>query len=144
MHAAFASPAPLSLVHTNVSGVVLRRSTSARRLSLGSRSRCMVFASSSEKPERSTSLGTTKNDTGNEELSAAEQTRRALSASEPMVKFRREVDSRTESDAKFSYTSGVGAGGIDVWLISTILFFLVPVVVFAIGVSAGYIDVSPR
>lgn len=75
-------------------------------------------------------------------LSAAERTRRALSESQPLVKFRRDVeylDERTE----FVYTKGVDQG-IDVWLVTGVLTFLVPAVGFAVGVLTGNIDVSPR
>lgn len=77
-----------------------------------------------------------------EELSAAEKTRRALSETKPLVKFRKDpeyLDQRTES----AYTSG-GDQGLDVWLITGILTILVPIVGFAIGVATGSIDINPR
>lgn len=77
-----------------------------------------------------------------EPLSAAEKTRRALSDTQPLVKFRRETDF-VDQDTSFSYTKGVQSG-IDVWLIAGILTFLVPIVGFAIGVATGNIDVNPR
>lgn len=73
--------------------------------------------------------------------SAAEQTRRALSETKPLVKFRREE--LPEEDAGFAYTSGVEKG-LDVWLISGVLFFLVPILGFVWGVATGNIDVNPR
>lgn len=75
--------------------------------------------------------------------SAADATRAALSAKAPRVQFRRGTDQRSEEDVAFSYTSG-NTGGVDIWLISGILCFLVPLVFFAIGIGSGYIDVTPR
>eukprot|EP00177_Eucheuma_denticulatum_P001437 GFKZ01002589.1.p1 GENE.GFKZ01002589.1~~GFKZ01002589.1.p1 ORF type:complete len:130 (+),score=16.07 GFKZ01002589.1:198-587(+) len=75
-------------------------------------------------------------------LSAAERTRRALSESEPLVKFRRDVEYLDEG-AEFVYTKGVDKG-VDVWLVTGVLTFLVPAVGFAVGVFTGAIDVSPR
>lgn len=89
-----------------------------------------------EKPE------TAAEKTAVEALSAAEKTRRALAESEPLVNFRRDaeyLDKRTES----VYTKDVESG-VDIWLITGILTFLVPLVGFAIGVATGNIDVSPR
>lgn len=77
-----------------------------------------------------------------EPLSAAEKTRRALAETEPLVKFRRDTE-YLDARADFAYTKGVDKG-IDVWLITGILTFLVPLVGFAIGVATGNIDVSPR
>lgn len=77
-----------------------------------------------------------------EPLSAAEKTRRSLSSSEPLVKFRRDVeylDQRTD----FSYTKGVDKG-VDVWLVTGVLTLLVPLVGFAVGVATGNIDLNPR
>lgn len=78
-----------------------------------------------------------------ESLSAAEKTRRALSETKPLVKFRRETDFPDEEDTSFSYTKGVDKG-IDIWLVVGILTFLVPVIGFAWGVANGIIDVNPR
>lgn len=77
------------------------------------------------------------------EGAGAEATRRALSADAPLVKFRRAVDVRTEDDVGFSYTSG-NEGAVDVWLVSGVLFFAVPLAVFAYFVATGVIDVTPR
>lgn len=77
-----------------------------------------------------------------EPLSAAEKTRRALSESKPLVKFRRDAEYLDEK-TDFVYTKGVESG-IDIWLIVGILTFLVPIVGFAIGVATGNIDLSPR
>lgn len=76
-------------------------------------------------------------------LTEAEKTRNALSATKPLVKFKKDI---ADGDTSFTYTSGVGAGGggVDVWLITGILFFVVPVVGFAVGVATGNIDVNPR
>jgi hypothetical protein len=76
--------------------------------------------------------------------SAADRTRAALSAEKPLVKFRRSTDDDADQNTSFAYTSGTTGGGVDVWLISSVLLFLVPVVVFAVGVATGYIDVNPR
>jgi hypothetical protein len=76
--------------------------------------------------------------------SAADRTREALSAEKPLVKFRRSIDADAEQDTSFAYTSGTAGGGVDVWLISGVLLFLVPLVVFGVGVATGYIDVNPR
>lgn len=58
-----------------------------------------------------------------------------------MVKFRREVE--TEEDV-FTYTSGVKSGGIDIWLITGVLAFMVPIVILVVGIQTGFIDVNPR
>lgn len=79
-----------------------------------------------------------------EELSPAERTRRALADSEPMVKFRRQIEDEEKQDASFRYTSGTTQGGFDVWLIAAVLTIVVPAVGFAIGVATGNIDVNPR
>lgn len=82
---------------------------------------------------------------GEEEISPAEATRRALSADKPLVQFRKDEVTLTREDNSFSYTPGnTGGGGIDVWLVSTVLIFVTPVILFAVGVATGYIDVSPR
>lgn len=74
--------------------------------------------------------------------SSAERTRQALSKDKPMVKFSREpVD---EGDQGFNYTSGVQQGGVDIWLITGALVILVPLAIFAWGISTGNIDVNPR
>lgn len=78
-----------------------------------------------------------------EPVSAAERTRRALSETKPLVKFRRETE-YLDQDVSFTYTKGVKEGGVDIWLITGILTFLVPLVGFAIGVATGNIDVNPR
>lgn len=77
-----------------------------------------------------------------EQLSAAEKTRRALAESEPLVKFRRDTE-YLDQRAEFTYTKGVESG-VDIWLITGILTFLVPLVGFAIGVATGNIDLNPR
>lgn len=79
-----------------------------------------------------------------EELSPAERTRRALSATEPLVKVRRAADEIQPEDTSFRYTNGTTPGGFDVWLIIGILTFIVPLVIFAAGVATGNIDVNPR
>lgn len=73
----------------------------------------------------------------------AEETRRALSSSKPLVKFRKDTDFADEEHSGFAYTSGV-KGGVDVWLITGILFFVVPFIVFGVYVLNGTIDLAPR
>lgn len=76
-----------------------------------------------------------------EKSSSAEQTREALSNRKSKVNFRKGVTEEEKQD--FAYTSGV-EGGVDVWLITGILTFLVPLVVLIIGVKAGVVDLTPR
>lgn len=78
-----------------------------------------------------------------EQLSAAERTRRQLQESEPLVKFRKQTE-YLDRDTSFRYTSGVKKGSVDIWLITGVLTFLVPLVGFAIGVLTGNIDINPR
>lgn len=73
----------------------------------------------------------------------AEETRRALSASDPLVKFRRDTDYADRDHSDFAYTSGVKSG-VDIWLITSILFFIVPFIVFFVYVQNGTIDLTPR
>mmetsp|Transcript_14515 Transcript_14515/g.31175 ORF Transcript_14515/g.31175 Transcript_14515/m.31175 type:complete len:150 (+) Transcript_14515:264-713(+) len=75
----------------------------------------------------------------------AEATRRALAQSSPQVSFRKKrVDlARDPAGEGFSYSSGVSKG-VDVWLISALLCFLVPAVFLAIFVANGTIDLTPR
>lgn len=78
-----------------------------------------------------------------EQVSAAERTRRQLQESEPLVKFRKQTE-YLDRDTSFRYTSGVKKGSVDIWLITGVLTFLVPLVGFAIGVLSGNIDINPR
>lgn len=73
--------------------------------------------------------------------SSAERTRQALSKDKSRVKFSRDI---VDGDQTFNYTSGVQKGGVDVWLITGVLVILVPLIVFAWGVTTGNIDVNPR
>ncbi|CAN8070825.1 unnamed protein product [Agarophyton chilense] len=75
--------------------------------------------------------------------SAAELTRQKLRESKPLVKFRRQTE-YLDRDTSFAYTRGVKKGSVDIWLITGVLAFLVPLVGFAIGVVTGNIDVNPR
>lgn len=77
-----------------------------------------------------------------EPLTAAEKTRRALSETKPLVKFRRDANYLDERTAS-AYTNGAGKG-IDIWIVTGILTFLVPIVGLAVGVATGTIDVNPR
>lgn len=77
-----------------------------------------------------------------EPLSAAEKTRRSLNSSDPLVKFRRDVE-YLDQRADFSYTKGVDKG-VDVWLVTGVLTLVVPLVGFAVGVATGNIDLNPR
>lgn len=76
-------------------------------------------------------------------MSAAEKTRRALSSSDPIVKFRKDTDYADRDYSEFAYTSGVKSGP-DIWLITGILFFIVPFIVFFVYVQNGTIDLTPR
>lgn len=78
-----------------------------------------------------------------EPLSAAEQTRRALTEAESLIQFRREVEI-SDDEKTFRYTTGTTEGGLDIWLVTAILTIVVPAVGFAIGVATGNIDINPR
>lgn len=78
-----------------------------------------------------------------EPLSAAEKTRRALTDSESLIQFRRDVEI-SDNEKKFRYTTGTAEGGLDIWLVTAVLTIVVPAVGFAIGVATGNIDVNPR
>lgn len=77
-----------------------------------------------------------------EPLSAAERTRRALAETKPLVKFRRETE-YLDQDTSFTYTKGVDAG-VDIWLVTGVLTFLVPIVGLLVGVATGFVDLTPR
>ncbi len=73
--------------------------------------------------------------------SSAELTREALSSRKSKVSFRKGVTEDEKQD--FAYTSGV-EGGIDVWLVTGVLTFLVPLIVLLVGVKTGVVDLTPR
>lgn len=76
-----------------------------------------------------------------EQESSAELTREALSNRKSKVSFRKGVTEDEQQD--FAYTSGV-EGGVDVWLVTGVLTFLVPLIVLLVGVKAGVVDLTPR
>lgn len=82
-------------------------------------------------------------DNDDEPLSAAERTRRALTESESLIQFRREVEI-SDDEKEFRYTTGTTEGGFDIWLVTAVLTVVVPAIGFAIGVATGNIDVNPR
>lgn len=82
-------------------------------------------------------------DNNDEQLSAAERTRRALTESESLIQFRREVEI-SDDEKEFRYTTGTTEGGLDIWLVTAVLTVVVPAIGFAIGVATGNIDVNPR
>jgi len=72
----------------------------------------------------------------------AEATRRALTASTPLRR-KKALRAMNVDPEKFEYTSGVSSG-VDVWLISALLCFIVPAVFLGIFIANGYIDLTPR
>lgn len=109
-----------------LSGALRSRQT-LLQATVGQRHRCAVWMSEQKE----------------EILSPAEQTRRALSEKESIVKFSRKLEI-ADNEKEFRYTSGTTEGGLDIWLITAILTLVVPAVGFAIGVATGNIDINPR
>jgi len=74
-------------------------------------------------------------------VDAAEEARRLLSSSDPLVQYRRE-------EVYSAPPRGTGyvkdPNKIDIWLVTSILTVLVPFVIFAVGYQTGVIDISPR
>mmetsp|Transcript_4540 Transcript_4540/g.13754 ORF Transcript_4540/g.13754 Transcript_4540/m.13754 type:complete len:124 (+) Transcript_4540:63-434(+) len=71
----------------------------------------------------------------------ADETRRLLNDGKSMVQFGRNVP-KDAAQQNTGYQAG--STGVDVWLITGALVFLVPVIITIVGVKTGWIDLNPR
>mmetsp|Transcript_12955 Transcript_12955/g.23293 ORF Transcript_12955/g.23293 Transcript_12955/m.23293 type:complete len:139 (-) Transcript_12955:37-453(-) len=113
------------------------KSISCRRPSVNSsvlQKRSLVFMTKSSVEDSTTQSDEDK----------AAETRKLLSSSAPQVSFRKKNMRYSDtSETDFTYTKGVNQG-VDIWLITAILGFIVPVVILAYFVANGTVDLTPR
>ncbi|KAJ8903814.1 hypothetical protein NDN08_000347 [Rhodosorus marinus] len=78
---------------------------------------------------------------------AAEEARRILNDGDSMVDLGGSYQAPREGQRYAATSSGgyqPGSKGLDVWLITGLLVFLVPIVITIVGVINGWIDLDPR